>query len=295
MRSGFVALSGRSNAGKSTLINALLKEKIAIVSEKRQTTRSEIRGILTNEEGQIVFVDTPGFSRAQIRLEVQMNKTAEDVMRGVDLIYLVVDGSVPYGKEDEKILNMAKDTGLPVFLILNKTDRMSRDKIVEVLTSYASRYSFAEFFPISAKEDNDFNELIHTTMNYLPEGEYLYPEEMTSDGSENFRIAEIIREKVLQVTMDELPHACAVSIENKEFHKGSCTIQALILVERQSQKPIIIGKGGERIKEIGMRARPEIEALLGKKVFLSLYVRVESDWRKLDHKIFALGYGEGDE
>ena len=291
MRSGFVALAGRPNAGKSTLINSLIGEKVAIVSSKPQTTRSEIRGIYTDEECQIIFTDTPGIHKPKFRLESRMNKEAADVIQGVDLIYLVVDASVPYAKGDEFVLNMVKNTGLPVFLVLNKMDKMQPEKIVKVIQQWQERYEFAEYFPLSAKFGCSFEDLIKTTRKYLPEGDLLYPAEMTSDGAENFRIAELIREKILTQTEDEVPHAAAVIIENKEFKKDKVYIQAMILVERDSQKGIMIGKQGQMLKKIGSLAREDIEKLLGKKVFLELFVRVENEWRSRDARITEYGYG----
>ena len=291
MRSGFVALAGRPNAGKSTLINSLIGEKVAIVSSKPQTTRSEIRGIYTDENCQIIFTDTPGIHKPKFRLESRMNKEAADVIQGVDLIYLVVDASVPYAKGDEFVLNMVKNTGLPVFLILNKMDKMKPEKIVKVIQQWQERYEFAEYFPLSAKFGRSFEDLIKTTSKYLPEGDLLYPAEMTSDGAENFRIAELIREKILTQTEDEVPHAAAVLIENKEFKKDKVYIQAMILVERDSQKGIMIGKQGQMLKKIGSLAREDIEKLLCKKVFLELFVRVESEWRSRDARITEYGYG----
>lgn len=291
MKSGFIALAGRPNAGKSTLINNLVQEKIAIVSDKPQTTRSEIRGILTREEGQIIFTDTPGIHKAKYRLGDRMNKQAVDVLQGVDVIYLVTDGSVPYSKGDAYVLNIVKNAGLPVFLILNKVDKMPREKIMENLISWKERYDFAEYFPLSAKFDRSFEDLIATTFRYLPEGELLYPAEIVSDGAENFRIAEIIREKVLECTEEEIPHAAAVKIENKEFRKGACYIQAVILVEKKSQKGIMIGKQGSMLKKIGSLARKDIEKLLDRKVFLELFVRVEDEWRSRDARITEYGYG----
>ena len=291
MRSGFVALAGRPNAGKSTLINSLIGEKVAIVSSKPQTTRSEIRGIYTDEECQIIFTDTPGIHKPKFRLESRMNKEAADVIQGVDLIYLVVDASVPYAKGDEFVLNIVKNTGLPVFLVLNKMDKMKPEKIVKVIQQWQERYDFAEYFPLSAKFGRSFEDLVKTTRKYLPEGDLLYPAEMTSDGAENFRIAELIREKILMQTEDEVPHASAVLIENKEFKKDKVYIQAMILVERDSQKGIMIGKQGQMLKKIGSLAREDIEKLLGKKVFLELFVRVENEWRSRDARITEYGYG----
>lgn len=291
MKSGFVALAGRPNAGKSTLINALIGEKIAIVSEKAQTTRSEIRGIYTAEDCQIVFTDTPGIHKPQDRLGSRMNKESTDVIQGVDLIYLVVDGSVPFSTGDEFVLNTVKNAHLPVFLIMNKVDCMDKEKILLNLQSWQERFDFAEFFPLSAKFDRSFQDLIETTKQYLPEGDYLYPRDMTSDGAENFRIAEMIREKVLLCTQQEVPHATAVKIETKEFSKKGCTIHATILVEKDGQKGILIGKGGSMLKRIGTLARKDIEKLLDTHVFLTLYVRKEENWRSKDARISEYGYG----
>ena len=295
MKSGFVALAGRPNAGKSTLINALVNEKIAIVSPKPQTTRSEIRGIVNTEDAQIVFTDTPGIHKAKHRLETRMNKEAANVIQGVDLIYLVVDGTKSYGTGDEFVLNMVKNAGVPVFLIFNKIDQLPKEKVLTHLTSWQSRYSFAEFFLISALKADNFEDLIQTTISYLPEGEAMYPREVVSDNPENFRIAEIIREKILYVTEEEVPHATGVVIERKEFVKDGCEIQAMILVEKPGQKGIIIGKEGKMLKQIGIAARKDIEQLLGCHVRLALFVRVEEEWRDIDSRISQYGYGHVDE
>ena len=291
MRSGFVALAGRPNAGKSTLINSLVNEKIAIVSSKPQTTRSEIRGILTREDGQIIFTDTPGIHKAKYRLGARMNKQAADVIQGVDVIYYVVDGSVPFGDGDAYVLNMVKNAGLPVFLILNKIDKMEKEKVIKLLGAWQKRYDFAEYFPLSAKFDRSFEDMITTTLKYLPEGDLLYPSDIVSDGAENFRIAEIIREKVLLCTEEEVPHATAVKIDNKEFRKNACYIQATILVEKPGQKGIMIGKQGSMLKKIGTMAREDLQKLLDKKVYLELFVRVEDEWRSKDARITEYGYG----
>ncbi len=295
MKSGFVALAGRPNAGKSTLINGLVNEKIAIVSPKPQTTRSEIRGIVNTETAQIVFTDTPGIHKAKHRLETRMNQEAGNVILGVDLIYLVVDGSVKFGTGDEYVLRMVKNAGVPVFLIFNKIDMLTKEQVLENLMSWQSRFEFAEFFPISALKQESFSELLETTEKYLPEGEEMYPRETISDSPENFRIAEIIREKILICTEQEVPHATAVLVENKEYDKKGCTISAVILVEKPGQKGIIIGKQGAMLKKIGTLAREDIEQLLGVHVFLSLFVRVEDEWRDRDSKIDLYGYGNIDE
>lgn len=295
MRSGFVALIGRPNAGKSTLLNALINAKIAIVSDKPQTTRSEIRGMYNCEDGQIVFTDTPGIHKPQHRLGTRLNKQATSVMQGVDLVYLVVDGSVESASGDAYVLRMLENIDVPVFLILNKMDSVNRETILPLLQVWQEKYPFAEFFPISAKEDNDFTDLIKTTISYLPEGEPLYPTDIITDEKENFLLAEIIREKVLQATEEEVPHATAVYIENKEFQKKAAHIQAVILVERQGQKGILIGKEGQMIKRISSLARKEMEEYLQKKVYLDIFVRVEEEWRNKDKQITEYGYGYIDE
>lgn len=291
MKSGFVALAGRPNAGKSTLLNALLQEKIAIVSSKPQTTRSQIRGILNAEDFQIIFTDTPGIHKARHRLETRMNREAADVIQGVDVIYLVVDGTKPFGTGDEHVLRMVRNAGLPVFLILNKIDRMKKERVLKVLDSWQKRFAFAEYFPVSALEQNDFGDLIETTLNYLPEGERMFPEDMNTDGSVRFRIAEIIREKILICTEEEVPHASAVVVETMEEEEDMWHIQALVLVEKTGQKGILIGREGVMLQKITNLARKEIAGLLGKKVQLELFVRVEDEWRDRDSRITEFGYG----
>ncbi len=291
MRSGFVALAGRPNAGKSTLINALVKEKIAIVSAKPQTTRSEIRGVVNTEDAQIIFTDTPGIHKAKHRLETRMNKEAGNVIQGVDVIYLVVDGSEKFGPGDEYVLRMVQNAGVPVFLIFNKIDKLPKEKVLQHLMTWEKRFEFAEFFPISALNQESFQDLLETTTKYLPEGDLLFPQDIVSDSPENFRIAEIIREKILLCTEEEVPHATAVVIEAKEYTEKGIEIQAMVLVEKAGQKGIIIGKQGAMLKKIGTMARYDIEKLLGEHVYLSIFVRVEDDWRNRDSAINRLGYG----
>ena len=295
MKCGFVALVGRPNAGKSTLMNALIKDKIAIVSNKPQTTRSEIRGIFNSENSQIIFTDTPGIHKPQHRLGARMNKQATTVLHGVDVVYLVVDGSVPFSSGDAYLLQVIENVKVPVFLILNKMDRVEKEKIIQLLNDWKQRFPFAEYFPISALKQSRFKDLIKTTEKYLPEQEPLYPTDMITDEPENFMLAELIREKVLLATNEEVPHATAVYIENKEFKKNAAYIQAIILVERQGQKGIIIGKNGTMLKRIATLAREDMEQILGRKVYLEIFVRVEEEWRNKDKKITEYGYGFIDE
>ncbi len=295
MKCGFVALAGKPNAGKSTLLNHLLSQKIAIVSDKPQTTRSEIRGILTNDEMQIIFTDTPGIHKSYNRLSSRMNKETSTVLQGVDVIYYVVDGTQRFDEQDESILRMLKQTNLPVFLIFNKIDTLKKEKVLNALLQWKDRFEFAEIFPISALKQDDYQDLIQTTLNYLPESELLYPVDMSTDSPINYRIAELIREKILRNTHEEVPHAVAVLIERREVEEDVCYIDALVLVEKDGQKAIIIGKQGAMLQKIVYEASKEIEEIVGMKVSLEIFVRVEKDWRQKDHRISELGYGLIDE
>lgn len=290
MRSGFVALIGRPNAGKSTLLNALLQQKVAIISSKAQTTRNSIRGIYNDEESQIIFVDTPGIHKPQHRLGDQMNKEAYASAKGVDVVYYLVDGSVPFGRGDEFVLDMIKKLHCPVFLILNKIDMLSRDQVMETLIAWSQRHAFKEIIPISALTHDNLNQLIAVTKNILEDGIQYYPEDQVCDYPEQFIMAEIIREKVLNLTEEEVPHSVAVVIERIRRKREHLIINAMILVERDSQKGILIGKQGSMIRQIGMAAREELEQILGEKLFLELFVRVEKDWRNKEAKLKQLGY-----
>lgn len=295
MKCGFVALVGKPNSGKSTLLNHLLLEKIAIVSDKPQTTRSEIRGILTTEDTQIIFTDTPGIHKSFNRLSTRMNKETTTVLKGVDVIYYVVDGTMKFNEEDEMIIQMLKNANLPVFLIFNKIDKLKKENVLKSLLFWQEQFDFNEIFPLSALKQDDFKDLIQTTSSYLPESEQFYPTEMITDSPMNYRIAELIREKVLLNTHEEVPHAVAVYIENKEIEDDVCHIDALVLVEKDGQKAIIIGKQGSMLQKIIYEATKEIEVLLDMKVSLEIFVRVEKDWRQKDHRISELGYGLTDE
>lgn len=295
MRSGFVALAGRPNAGKSTLINALVKQKIAIVSEKPQTTRTEIRGIVNRRDGQIIFTDTPGIHKSGNRLEERMFQETGNVLMGTDLIYLVVDGTAAFGRGDEYVLRLIQHAGVPVFLLFNKIDRLPKEDVLKNLLSWQKRFDFAEFFPISALTSVDFEDLMETTVRYLPQGEMLYPPQEITDRSEDFQIAEIVREKILYCTQQEVPHASGVLVEHKRMEEGVCHIDILVLVERAGQKGILIGKQGSMLARINGEARREIERLIKKKAVLNIYVRVEDEWRNKDRMIETFGYGQIDE
>lgn len=290
MRSGFIALIGRPNAGKSTLLNAIMNQKIAIISPKPQTTRNSIRGIKTTEDYQMVFIDTPGIHKPQHALGKTMNKQAFSTQKGVDVIYLIVDVTQEFGSGDEFVLKSLENTKLPVFLILNKIDLISKDKLMNELIEWSKRYDFKEIFPISAKQLDNVNQLVETTVNYLEDGVQYYPEDQVYDYPEQFIIAEIIREKVLYHTEEEIPHSVAVVIEKVVKKRDNLIINAMILVERNSQKGIIIGSQGRMIKQIGKKAREELEGILGSKIYLELFVRVEKDWRNKESKLRQLGY-----
>ena len=290
MKSGFVALIGRPNAGKSTLLNALVQQKVAIISPKPQTTRNSIRAIRTDADSQIIFVDTPGIHKPKHELGTQMNKEAYSAASGVDLIYYLVDGSVPFGSGDEFVLNTLRQMHLPVYLILNKIDLLEKEQLIDLLLAWQRRRDFKEIIPISAKTQNNLDQLIEVTKNDLTDGVQYYPADQVCDYPEQFIMAEIIREKVLLLTEEEVPHSVAVVIERIRKNREHLIINAMILVERDSQKGIIIGKQGRMIKQIGTLAREELQGLLGEPIFLELFVRVEKDWRNKKAKLQQLGY-----
>lgn len=290
MKSGFVALIGRPNAGKSTLLNALVQQKVAIISPKPQTTRNSIRAIRTDADSQIIFVDTPGIHKPKHELGTQMNKEAYSAASGVDLIYYLVDGSVPFGSGDEFVLNTLLQMHLPVYLILNKIDLLEKEQLIDLLLAWQRRMDFKEIIPISAKTQNNLDQLIEVTKNDLTDGVQYYPADQICDYPEQFIMAEIIREKVLLLTEEEVPHSVAVVIERIRKNREHLIINAMILVERDSQKGIIIGKQGRMIKQIGTLAREELQGLLGEPIFLELFVRVEKDWRNKKAKLQQLGY-----
>lgn len=290
MKSGFVALIGRPNAGKSTLLNALVQQKVAIISPKPQTTRNSIRAIRTDADSQIIFVDTPGIHKPKHELGTQMNKEAYSAASGVDLIYYLVDGSVPFGSGDEFVLNTLRQMHLPVYLILNKIDLLEKEQLIDLLLAWQQRMDFKEIIPISAKTQNNLDQLIEVTKNDLTDGVQYYPADQVCDYPEQFIMAEIIREKVLLLTEEEVPHSVAVVIERIRKNREHLIINAMILVERDSQKGIIIGTQGRMIKQIGTLAREELQGLLGEPIFLELFVRVEKDWRNKKAKLQQLGY-----
>ena len=289
-KSGVVALIGRPNAGKSTLLNKLIGEKIAIVSDKPQTTRTRISGVLTRPEGQIVFLDTPGVHRPGYKLNRRMMSIVADALATVDLILLMIDAAEPMGKGDRFVLDMLKHVETPAFLLPNKIDSMpDKAKLFPLISAYASARDFAEVIPISALTGDGAELLVEKAFEYLPEGPALFPEDEMTDQPERVMAAEFVREKILQVTGDELPYVTAVVTEGWEDIGGTTKINCLIYVERKSHRAIVIGRGGDRLKQIGTAARLDIEKLLGRHVFLSLFVKVRERWRDDDRTLNELG------
>ena len=289
-KSGFVAVVGRPNVGKSTLINALIGQKIAIMSDKPQTTRSRILCILTEKDAQIIFLDTPGVHKPQDALGSYMAKATEGALRGVDVVVFVVDVTEKMGAGERYIQAHA-----PVLLAVNKIDRIPREESLPVIASYAKAYDFAAIVPISAREEENLTGLVDEIKAKLPEGPQYYPEDMVTDQPERLIIAELVREKVLELTRDEVPHAVAVDIEEMTTRpKGDVFIRAVIYVERSSQKGIIIGARGALLRTIGQRARADVETLLGAKVYLDLWVKVRKDWRSKTGALRDFGFAEED-
>ncbi len=279
-KSGFVAVIGRPNVGKSTLINKIIGQKIVITSDKPQTTRSRIQCILTLDDAQIIFLDTPGIHKPKFKLGEYMLKAAEGTLREVDAIFFVIDATEKFGGGEKYILERLNTTTKPVILVVNKVDLLEREKLLPIIAEYSARRNFAAVVPISAVEGTNVDALINETKNFLPEGVQYYPNDMITDQPERLIIAELIREKILHATQDEVPHSIAVDVDEfTERDNGMIFIRATIYVERDSQKGILIGKNGSMLKNIGAASRPEIEMLLGAKIFLDLWVKVKRDWR----------------
>lgn len=290
-RSGFVAVIGRPNVGKSTLINSLIGQKIAIMSDKPQTTRTRIMCILTQSDVQMVFLDTPGIHKPIDKLGEYMVKAAEGTLQEVDAIIFVVDATEKFGPGERYILERLQATKRPVILAINKIDMMEREAVLPIITSYNAKYNFAATVPISAKDELNLNGVIEEVKKHLPKGPQYYPEDMVTDQPERLVIAELIREKVLHNTRDEVPHSIAVDVdEMKVRDNGDQYVRATIYVERESQKGIIIGKKGAMLREIGALARKDIEMLLGNKCFLDLWVKVLKDWRSRSKALREFGF-----
>ncbi len=295
MKSGFIAIVGRPNAGKSTLLNTIMQQKLAIISNKPQTTRNNIQGILTDEDSQIIFIDTPGIHKPHHELGRTLNKSAYSSLQDVDVIYYMVDASVPFGSGEEFVLNQIKNKSENIFLLLNKVDLLNREKVMKLILQWQKRGDFKEIFPISALEEFNVEALLKTTKEYLMDGPMYFDPETICDHDQNFLISELIREKVIYRTEEEIPHSVAVVIENRDETDNKILIQAMIIVEKSSQKGIIIGKQGKMITSIRLDAQKELRLILGKRVELDLYVRVEENWRNKEAKIHQFGIGEMDE
>ncbi len=292
-KSGFIAVIGRPNVGKSTLINKIIGQKIAIMSDKPQTTRSRIQCILTQDDAQFIFLDTPGIHKPKFKLGEYMLKAAEGTLKEVDAIFFVIDATEKFGGGEKYILERLNETNQPVILVINKIDLLKREEILPLIAAYSERYKFAATVPISAADGTNVDELLNEAKKFLPEGPKYYPADMVTDQPERLIISEIIREKILHVTEDEVPHSVAVDIEEITARKKDLTyIRATIYVERDSQKGILIGKNGGLLKGVGQNARPEIEMLLGTKVFLDLWVKVKKDWRNSLGAIQSFGLGD---
>ncbi len=290
-KSGFVAVVGRPNVGKSTLINALIDDKIVIVSDKAQTTRNRIVCVYTDEKKQIVFMDTPGIHKPKHKLGEFMVDQAVDSLREVEAVLFVVAANEKRGPGDNFVIEQLRKVNVPVFLIVNKIDTMEKQDLLEAIVSYENSYPFEAVVPISAKEKDNIEEVVNLLEKHLPEGPKYFPDDMITDQPERLIISDIVREKILLQTHDEIPHAIAVDVdEMKTREDGTTYVRATIYVERDSQKGIIIGKQGAMLKTIGRQARGDVERLLATKVFLDLWVKVKKDWRNKSGILSELGY-----
>lgn len=293
-KSGFVTLIGRPNVGKSTLMNCIIGQKIAITSNKPQTTRNRIQTVYTSEEGQIVFLDTPGIHKAKNKLGDYMVTVAEKTLSEVDVILWLVEPSNFIGAGERHIIEQLKKGKTPVILVINKIDTVKKEQLLEYIDTYRKEYDFAEIVPVSALKAENIKELLKCIMKYLPYGPAFYDEDTVTDQPVRQIVAELIREKTLRLLSDEIPHGVAVSIESMKYKKNIVDIEATIFCERDSHKGIIIGKNGAMLKKIGAMARRDIEELLEKQANLQLWVKVKKDWRDSDFLLKNFGYQEKD-
>ncbi|MCR4672669.1 MAG: GTPase Era [Lachnospiraceae bacterium] len=294
IRSGFVTLTGRPNVGKSTLLNCIVGQKIAITSSKPQTTRNRVTGIYNSDKGQIVFVDTPGIHKARTKLGEYMTLAAEGAVADVDLVLWLVEPREKIGEGEKHIAELLKKRNVPVILVINKIDTVKKADLLNVISAYNELYDFEEIVPCSALKGDNTGDLIETIFKYLPYGPRYYDEESVTDQPERQIIAELIREKSLRCLSDEIPHGIAVSILSMKKRSGRdlYDIEAALVCERDSHKRIIIGKDGEMLKKIGSQARPEIEEMLGCRVNLKIWVKVRKDWRDSDIMVKNFGYSK---
>ncbi len=296
MKCGFVSLVGRPNVGKSTLLNELLGLKLAITSDVSGTTRNIIQGIYNDDEAQIIFVDTPGIHKPTHKLGTIMNKKAYNSTEGVDIILFLVDIEKGFGTGDKFVLNKIKEHDVPVFLLLNKVDKIKNKEILlEKINELKELYDFSEIIPISALKGDNTDLLIKCIKKYLPEMDAIYSEDELTNVTTRFIMAEFVREKLLELTHDEVPHTVTCYVENYEEDEDCVHIQVLIVVDRDNIKKIVIGKGGQMLKEVGIRARSDMEKFLGKKVYLETYVKTLKNWRDREKYLVELGLEETDE
>lgn len=292
MKSGFVSIVGRPNVGKSTLLNSLLERKIAITSNVSGTTRNIIQGVYNDDDSQIVFIDTPGIHKPVNKLGSVMNNEAYRMTNEVDLIFFLIDVTKPFGKGDHFVLEKLKDLNKPIFLVLNKVDLINKQNLFKIIDDYSKIYDFNEIIPLSSLNGDNVDDLINTTKKYLPREGRLYSEEMITNISRDFYIAEVVREKLLRLTKDEVPHTVTCVVESFEDFEKYVEIQVLIIVDRENLKKIIIGKNGEMLKKVGTYARSDIEEFLSRKVNLKTYVKVIEGWREKEKYLRELGFYE---
>lgn len=294
-KSGFVSIIGRPNAGKSTLLNSLVKHKVAIVSPKAQTTRNKIQGIYSDNDSQIVFIDTPGIHKPNNKLGVELNKMAYSSTRDVEATILIVDASKDFLEGDKFVLEEIKGLDNPVILVLNKIDLISKGKLIELVDFWSKQHEFKAIVPISALNSENLENLLKVIKELLPFGPMYYPKDSISSYPERFIVSELIREKILYLTQEEIPHSVAVVIESMKRKRDNLFhIHGTIIVDKDSKKGIIIGKGGKMLKQIGIDARRDIEELLGIRVMLELFVKVEKDWRDSMYLLKEYGYKDND-
>ena len=290
MKVGFVSIVGRPNAGKSTLINSIIGSKVSIVSDKAHTTRNNIQGIYNDDDSQIIFIDTPGIHKPMHKLGKYMNSQSYYSIEDTNVILFMVDATEKIGKGDKFILEKLKEVDSNVFLVLNKVDRIKKENLFPMIEEYNKLFDFKEIIPISALKKDNIDDLIKTIKKYLDEGERYYSEDYYTDKSINFMVSEIVREKVLNLTHEEVPHAVTCVLEKYEEEKNSIHINVLIIVEREGIKRILVGHSGSMIKEIGIEARKDIEELVGKKVYLELFVKTVNNWREKDKYLTEFGF-----
>lgn len=291
-KSGFITILGRPNVGKSTFMNHVLGQKVAIMSDKPQTTRNKIQGVYTTDTAQMIFIDTPGIHKPKHQLGEHMMRVAKRTLKETEVILFVVNATEKKGPGDEYILNMIKDTKTPVILVINKIDLIHPDELPEIIERYSNEFEFADVVPISALQGTNTTNLLDVIESHLEEGPMYYPKDRVTDHPEHFIVSELIREKILLLTEQEIPHSIGVEVTKmkREDDREKVKVEAIIYVERDSQKGMVIGKGGKMLKSVGTLARKDIEALLGDKVYLELWVKVQKDWRNKPQFIRNLGY-----